>query len=426
MLRKVSKILGICAMLTALTATAQEHLHHHTQEEAQQPDSTSETHEEHHHAGHGMVAPESKLFPTIAYDETRELRSLQRKSPPALHGDPKLGKQLAYQSDKGRCLNCHVLGPDGVQPGTVGPNLSTYAQRKVDSALTFQQIWDARVNNPHTVMPAFGTFDVLTANEVAHIVAYLQTLKTPVAPPHIITDAARGVWVVGEDLTLDDGYLEEGKQLFQQTGANGSSCASCHSQGGKDPDLKGIAVTYPKWDEQQGRVVLLEQRINLCRIRYMDSPHYPLGSPESNQLSGYLKSLSRHLPVRVATYGPAAAAIERGKASFNRRAGQLNFSCATCHAADQPVAGQWLRGQVTQSFDDRSQKVAGQWPKHFISAHDLDWMSLQQRFVHCQALSNTFPLRLGSAEYVELELYLTSLANGSPLLAPTVSRLRGE
>jgi hypothetical protein len=36
------------------------------------------------------------------------------------------------------------------------------------------------------------------------------------------------------------------------------------------------------------------------------------------------------------------------------------------------------------------------------------------------------PLSLGSPEYVELELYLTSLANGAPLLAPTVSRLRGE
>jgi len=33
---------------------------------------------------------------------------------------------------------------------------------------------------------------------------------------------------------------------------------------------------------------------------------------------------------------------------------------------------------------------------------------------------------LHSQEYLDLEYYLTRLANGNPLLAPTMSRLRGE
>ena len=413
-------------MLTALTATAQEH-QHHIQENTQQPDSTSESHEEHQHAGHGMVPAEFKLFPTIAYDERREPRSLQHKSPPALHGDPKLGKHLAYQSDKGRCLNCHVLGPDGEQPGTVGPNLSAYALRKIDPTVTFQQIWDARVHNPDTVMPAFGTYDLLTKEEVTHIVAYLQTLKTPVETPADLPYVARGIWLIGEDLTMDDNYLVEGKRLFESAGANGQSCSSCHTAGGKGPDLKGVATTYPKWNEQQGRVIILEQRINMCRIKNMDSPHFPLGTPESNYLTSYVKSLSRHMPIHIATDGPAADAIARGKASFQRRAGQLNFACATCHTIDQPVAGRWLRGQVTHSLIDSDRiNVATQWPKHFVGKHDLELMSLQQRFVHCESITNTYPLQLGSPEYVELELYLTSLSNGTPLLAPTLTRLRGE
>jgi hypothetical protein len=45
---------------------------------------------------------------------------------------------------------------------------------------------------------------------------------------------------------------------------------------------------------------------------------------------------------------------------------------------------------------------------------------------HCQIVTRTQPLALGSAEYTELELYLTARANGTPLWAPTNSRLRGQ
>jgi len=429
MIRMIATTVGLCALLAALTATAQEpqeHQHHHPQ--ATPPPAAAASTGGEHHDHHGMIASESKNFPTLAYDDARTARTPQHHAPPALPGNPQQGKQLAYNPEKGRCLSCHVLGPDGEQPGSVGPNLSTYARRKVDPAQTFQQIWDARAHNPHSVMPAFGSFELLTEQETAHIVAYLQTLDTPVAAPPALTDAAPGVWVVGEDLTLDDVYLEQGEHLFRTPGNNGSSCATCHTPGGDGPDLKGVAATYPKWDVQQKRVVVLEQRINRCRSQFMDSPHYPLGSDESNLLTSYLKSLSRRTPVRVATDGPAQDASARGKASFYRRAGQLNFACATCHASDQPVAGRWLRGDVTQSLTDGvgQRRAATEWPKHFIGGHDLGLQSLQQRIEHCQAVTRTQPLQLGSPEYVELELYLTSLANGAPLLAPTLTRLRGE
>jgi len=45
---------------------------------------------------------------------------------------------------------------------------------------------------------------------------------------------------------------------------------------------------------------------------------------------------------------------------------------------------------------------------------------------HCQIVTRTQPLALGSPEYTELELYLTSLANGTPVWSPTNSRLRGQ
>jgi hypothetical protein len=87
-----------------------------------------------------------------------------------------------------------------------------------------------------------------------------------------------------------------------------------------------------------------------------------------------------------------------------------------------------MRGDVTQAMaeDGGHRDVAAQWPKHFIGGHDLGLQSLQQRIEHCQAVTRVQPLQLGSPEYVELELFLTALGNGAPVIAPTISRLRGE
>jgi sulfur-oxidizing protein SoxA len=435
---RLHRIFSACTMLlTAAAAFAQPehgHMHggHHPPPET--PASTAPTPPmEHRHHGeghdqHGMVAPESRDFPTLAYDDTRTARAPQTMTPPAMPGNAHVGKQLAYSPNKGRCLSCHVLGADGEQPGTVGPNLSDYAQRGIAPAQTFEQIWDARVRNPHSVMPAFGTFNLLSADEVAHVTAFLHTLNTPVAAPAPPPREPRAVWVAGEDLTLADAYLGEGEALFTQPGPNGKSCASCHASSDAAPDLKSAAATFPKWDAQRKRIVLLEQRINFCRMQYMSAGHFPPGSRESNLLTSYVKYLARRTPLDVATDGPAGDAVARGKASFYRRVGQLNFSCATCHAPEQPVAGQWMRGDVTHPMakGDADRGVAGQWPKHFIGGHDLGLLSLQQRIQHCQAVTRVFPLQPGATEYVELELYLTSLGNGMPMLAPTLSRLRGE
>jgi len=371
---------------------------------------------------HGAMDPGAMAFPGTAYDEKREARPPQRKPPPALHGDPEIGRKLAYDRDKGRCLVCHVLGADGEQPGTVGPNLSLYGASGRERAYTFQRIWDARLLNPATVMPPFGSSGLLSEHEVAHITAYLHSLKEAVENPEHPAKRARRdrVFVADEDLSNADLHLEQGRTAFAEPGANGSSCLSCHVPGGTKhaPDLKGAAASYPKLDAAAGRVIGLEDRINACAAKYLGAP-MDRESHKLNLLSSYVKFLSRGMPIRVATDGPAAHAIERGKRTFARRAGQLDFSCASCHTDS---ANRWLRGQRLRALDD----VAGDWPKHFIAEHELGLISLQQRIRHCQIVTRTQPLALGSPEYTELELYLTSLANGTPVWSPTNSRLRGQ
>lgn len=379
------------------------------------------------HGGHGMIIKGVEKFSTTAYEGGPKTRPVDRRPPPAMTGNPVEGKKLAFDRKKGRCLTCHIMGADTDQPGNVGPNLSSYGTQGRSEAEVFQQVWDARANNQDTMMPPFGTNDLLTEQEVIHIVSYLKTLKTPVPEPaRPEADDEISIFVAGEDLTMADIYIEQGEQVFKQPGNNGRSCKSCHAPGKKKgPELVGVAATYPKYDSNSERIISLEDRIGLCRDTYMNSDPYRLGSSNSNLLSSYVKFLSRRVPVNIVTDGPAADAIERGKSTFFKKTGQLNFSCADCH---NKAGGKWLRGQELSIIKEGGvhSGTAPTWPRHFVAGHDLGLISLQQRIRHCQTVTRTNPLKLGSQEYTEMELYMTVLANGQPMLAPTKSKLRGE
>ncbi len=86
-----------------------------------------------------------------------------------------LGREAAYDRQRGNCLACHVMG-DGEMPGTVGPPLMMMQQRFPERAALKQQIWDATERNPNTRMPPFGRHGMLTEEEIDWIVDYLYTL----------------------------------------------------------------------------------------------------------------------------------------------------------------------------------------------------------------------------------------------------------
>lgn len=372
-----------------------------------------------HHVGHGAIAKGTENFPTSAYTEEKVVRDIQRPVIPGMQGDPVMGKKLAA-SNKGRCLTCHILDADGDQAGDVGPNLSSYATSGRSRDYTFQQIWDARAHNPNTLMPPFGTNELLTRHQVIQIVAYLETLNKKLATPARPQLASPNYYVAGEDLTIADDYIDEGKALFNKPGHNGKSCASCHAD-----NLKGVAATYPKFDRVLGKVMLIETHTNHCRKKYMHSKPYRLGSRNSNTLSSYIKYMARNAPVTLASDEATQKALKKGRQSFYKKTGQLNFSCADCHDS---AAGKWLRGQSLNSIrpDGKYSYTAATWPRHFIALHELGLISMQQRIRHCQIVTQTYPLKPGSAEYINMELYITSLAQGAPMQAPTMSKLRGE
>src|SRR5262245_45665414 len=123
-------------------------------------------------------------FPTYAYADTRPAPTVQRVAMPnGVAGDANKGRALFLARAKGPCKGCHLIPGDDVWPaGSVGPDLSTIADRKLPDAYLYQQIYDARVVFPNTTMPPWGVAGVFTPEQIVHLVAFLQILKGPLLP----------------------------------------------------------------------------------------------------------------------------------------------------------------------------------------------------------------------------------------------------
>jgi len=89
--------------------------------------------------------------------------------------DADKGRQIAFEPKKGNCLACHTIA-GGNSPGSIGPTLISMKARFPDRAKLRQQIWDSRGNDPHTLMPPFGKFRILTDQEIERVIDYLYTL----------------------------------------------------------------------------------------------------------------------------------------------------------------------------------------------------------------------------------------------------------
>ncbi len=123
-------------------------------------------------------------FRTYAYDDARPDVPVSKAIPPTgVSGDAKKGRALFLSRAKAPCTGCHLVpGADVWPAGNVGPDLSAIGDRRLPEAYLYQQIWDPRITFPNTTMPPWGASGAFTAEEIVHLVAYLQTLKGPIPP----------------------------------------------------------------------------------------------------------------------------------------------------------------------------------------------------------------------------------------------------
>ena len=213
-----------------------------------------------------------------------------------------------------------------------------------------------------------------------------------------------------DDDTANPGFLWvlEGEALWnRKAGVAGRACADCH--GDARASMKGVAARYPVFDAAQGRPVDLEQRINRCRIDRQQAPPLAWESRELLALTAYVARQSRGMPIDVRVDAQSRPFLDAGRATWERRQGQLNLSCGQCHDGH---AGRQLAGNVIPEAHPTGYPL-----------YRLEWQSLgslQRRLSNCLVGIRAEPYEYGSPELVDLELFLMWRARGMAMDAPAV------
>lgn len=218
-------------------------------------------------------------------------------------------------------------------------------------------------------------------------------------------DATQAVRAMQDDDTANPGMLwvEQGRTLWSQR-VGGKACATCH---GAPEAMIGVAARYPRFE---GRPISLAAQINLCRTERQGAPALNEEGDEMLALTALVGLQSRGQPVAVDASSPAAQAeLERGRALFNQRMGQLNLSCAQCH---DELAGQHLGGSTIPQGHPNG------YPEY-----RLEWQgmgSLYRRVRNCMTGVRADPFAPESPELAALEYYLGWRANGLQVETPAV------
>jgi sulfur-oxidizing protein SoxA len=370
----------------------------------------------------GWTTDDFARFRTYAYVDTRPEIPVQKVTMPAgLVGDPRKGRALFLQRAKGPCTGCHVIPGDDVWPaGNVGPDLSTIADRNLPAAYLYQQIWDPRVTFPHTVMPPWGSAGALTPAEVVDLVAFLQTLRGPLAPErdperNPLTRTRPAGFGDNLDPTNNPGVLlaEEVERHWEAKGPAGRACANCHP-GSSAEAMRGVATHYPKVVLAYDRTMSIDDYLTV-HAPATTGTAMPAESALNVHMSIRIKMASNGLPLDVDVTSPAArAALARGKASFYRRVGQRNHACADCHTPDRG-ANRFLGGRLLGDVTAGLSRHFPTWRTSQTEAWDM-----RKRMQWCMTPLGMNMLPSDSIEYAELELYLTSFDNGKVLSVPGI------
>ncbi|WP_299836814.1 sulfur oxidation c-type cytochrome SoxA [uncultured Jannaschia sp.] len=189
-------------------------------------------------------------------------------------------------------------------------------------------------------------------------------------------------------------------------GTEEESCASCH---GEPEEMAGVRPVYPKWNEDAGEVRTLEMQINDCRTSRMGAEPWKYAGEDMVDMVALISSVSRGMPVDVATDGPAQSTWEAGRDIYYTRYGRLELACANCH---EDNSGNMIRA------DHLSQGQINGFPTYRLKNAQLN--AVQSRFKGCirDTMAETF--EPGSPELVALELYVASRGNGLSVEGPSV------
>ena len=333
-------------------------------------------------------------------------------------GDAANGAKLvADRTRGGSCLACHVMGPAGNAdlPGNVAPDLSEIGNAGREDEWLYNYVFDARVYNPETVMPPWGSHGFFSEAEIKDIVAFLKTLKSPAVFRTALDNPEKRPQPVEKRDNLDPlenpgmWAVEKGEELWKLKSASGFSCNTCHS----DPktSFKTWAASMPKWEPRLNKVLGVEEFVTR-HARTTIGVDWPMETDNNRAMSVYLHFLANGTPIKVDTESAEAkAAIARGVELSKRKVGALNMACTDCHgiAVNKWIRGQWM-GEPKGQYDHFPT-----WRTSLLAIWDI-----RQRFQWCSVNIRGDELPPDSKEYGDLELYLASQNQGLTMSVPGI------
>ena len=202
-------------------------------------------------------------------------------------------------------------------------------------------------------------------------------------------------------------WLLDGEALWsKKEGAAGKACADCHTDAATS--MKGVAARYPAFNTKQNKPLDIEGRINNCRTEHQQAQPLPFENKDLLALTAYVARQSRGMAIAPPPENMQPV-VDQGRATFEKRQGQLNLSCAQCHD------------------DNWGRKLAGsaipQGHPNGYPLYRLEWQSvgsLQRRLRNCLIGMRAEGYALGSPEYVALEAFLMWRARGMKMESPAV------
>jgi sulfur-oxidizing protein SoxA len=233
------------------------------------------------------------------------------------------------------------------------------------------------------------------------------------------------------DPMANPGYLavDRGEVLWSQArGTKAVSLETCDL--GEGPGkLEGAYARLPRYFADADRVMDLEQRLLWCmdKIQGLDTADVvrrrfsgPGRASDMEDLVAFIANKSNGLRIEPQNSHPREREMTAmGEAMFYRRAGVMDFSCATCHA--EP--GKRIRLQGLPDFSTpgkQAQETMGSWPTYRVSQSAL--RTMQHRLWDCFRQQRWPEPAYASDGLTALQMFLNVQAAGGEITVPSIKR----
>ena len=233
------------------------------------------------------------------------------------------------------------------------------------------------------------------------------------------------------DPMSNPGFLsvDRGEQLWALArGTKNVSLESCNL--GEGPGkLEGAYARLPRYFADADKVMDLEQRLLWCmsNVQGLDTKDViarrfskPGVESDMEDLVAFIANKSTGMKIEPQLKHPKEQEMAAvGEEIFNRRAGVMDFSCATCHGD----VGRRIRLQSLPDLyhpSKASQETMASWPTYRVSQSSL--RTMQHRLWDCFRQQRWPEPEYGSESITALTAYLNKQAAGGVLAVPSIKR----